>query len=37
VAEEVRECNKAPRTWSETEHLYKELIRYMEEHPELKT
>lgn len=37
VAEEVREYNKAPRTWSETEYLYKELMRYMEEHPELKT
>jgi hypothetical protein len=26
-----------PRLWSETEYLYNELMRYMEEHPELRT
>jgi hypothetical protein len=37
VAEDARVHNKAPRTFSETEYLYNELMRYMEDHPELKT
>lgn len=37
VAEEVRVYNDVPRTWSETEYLYNELMKYMKEHPELKT
>jgi hypothetical protein len=32
-----REVLKYPRAWSETEWLCKELIKYMDEHPELKT
>jgi len=37
IVEEGREQTKYPRLWSETEWLCKKLIRYMEEHPELKT
>ena len=37
IVEEAREYTKYPRLWSETEWLCKELIRYIEEHPELKT
>jgi hypothetical protein len=37
VAEDVRINTKAPRTFSETEYLYNMLMKYMEEHPELKT
>ena len=35
--EEIREYSKYPRLWSETEWVCKELIRYLDEHPELKT
>lgn len=34
---EWREEINYPRLWSETEYLCKELIRYMDEHPELRT
>jgi hypothetical protein len=37
VAEDVRLYSKAPRTFSETEYLYNELMKYMKEHPELAT
>jgi len=37
IIEEGREYTKYPRLWSETEWLCKELIKYMNEHPELKT
>ena len=33
----LREELKYPRLWSETEYLCRELIKYMDEHPELKT
>jgi hypothetical protein len=33
----VREHQEFPRAWSETEFLYNELMKYIEEHPELKT
>jgi len=32
-----REIREFPRAWSETEYLYNELMKYLEEHPELKT
>ncbi len=34
---DVREHQEFPRAWAETEFLYTELIKYLEEHPELKT
>ena len=34
---EVREVQQFPRAWAETEYLYIELMKYLEEHPELKT
>ena len=37
MLEEMREATGYPRGWSETEYLCRELIRYMDEHPELKT
>ena len=35
--EEFRERMNVPRSFSEVEYMYKELMRYLEEHPELKT
>ena len=35
--ERMRDEWGAPRFWSETEHLYNELMKYMKEHPELAT
>jgi hypothetical protein len=37
ILEPLREKFQYPRLWSETEYLCKEVIKYMEEHPELKT
>ena len=37
IIEEGREYYNAPRWLSETEYLYNELMKYMEEHPDLKT
>ena len=37
IIDEFREDRNQPRIWSEFEYLYHELMRYMEEHPELKT
>jgi hypothetical protein len=37
IIDEWREEIGYPRLWSETEYLCKELIKYMDEHPELKT
>ena len=34
---DVREVQEFPRAWAETEYLYNELMKYIEEHPELKT
>ncbi len=34
---DVRVSQTFPRAWAETEHLYKELIKYIKEHPELKS
>ena len=34
---DVRGHQEFPRAWAETEFLYTELIKYLEEHPELKT
>ena len=34
---DVREIQRFPRAWSETEYLYNELMKYLGEHPELKT
>jgi hypothetical protein len=34
---ELREVRGFPRAWSETEYLYHELMKYIEEHPELAT
>jgi len=34
---DVREIRAFPRYWAETEYLYNELMKYLEEHPELKT
>ena len=33
---DVREAQEFPRAWAETEYLYNELMKYIEEHPELK-
>jgi len=35
--EEAREVTNLPRLWSETEWVCKELLKYIEEHTELKT
>jgi len=35
--DEAREVTNLPRLWSETEWVCKELLKYLEEHPELKT
>ena len=32
---DVREAQAFPRAWTETEYLYNELMKYIEEHPEL--
>jgi len=37
IIEEGRMEFGAPRWFSETEYLYNELMKYLEEHPELKT
>lgn len=37
VVSELRETRSFPRAWAETEYLYSELMKYLEEHPELKT
>lgn len=37
IIDEWRRAIDYPRLWSETEYLCKELIKYMEEHPELRT
>lgn len=37
IIDEWRVASNYPRLWSETEYLCTELIRYMDEHPELKT
>jgi hypothetical protein len=37
IAEEVRERTNYPRWCSETEYLYEELMKYISEHPEIKT
>lgn len=37
IKEQIREHNNYPRWASETEYLYNELMKYLEEHPELKT
>ena len=34
---ELREVRGFPRAWAETEYLYNELMKYIEEHPELAT
>ena len=34
---DVREAQTFPRAWAETEYLYEELMKYLDEHPELKT
>ena len=34
---DVREAQTFPRAWAETEYLYNELMKYIEEHPELAT
>ena len=37
LLEPMREKFEYPRMWSETEYLCRELMKYMDEHPELKT
>jgi hypothetical protein len=37
IIDDFREDMNAPRIWSEFEYLYNELIKYHEQHPELKT
>ncbi len=32
---DVREAQEFPRAWAETEYLYNELMKYIEEHPNL--
>ena len=32
---DVREAQTFPRAWAETEYLYNELMKYIEEHPEV--
>jgi len=36
IMAELREVREFPRAWAETEYLYNELMKYIEEHPELK-
>jgi hypothetical protein len=37
VIYELRELTSLPRLWSEAEYVCREVMRYIEEHPELKT
>ena len=37
IIDELREFHNYPRWMSETEYLYNELMKYLDEHPELKT
>ena len=37
IVDEWRNKVNNPRMWSEIEYLYNELMKYMDEHPELKT
>jgi hypothetical protein len=37
IVAEMRRYTEQPRFLSETEYLYNRLMRYMDEHPELKT
>jgi hypothetical protein len=37
IIKDLREHWNGPRAWSEYEYLYNELMRYIEEHPELKS
>ena len=37
ILPQLRKQFNYPRMWSETEYLFRELIKYMEEHPELAT
>jgi hypothetical protein len=37
MIDEARVVSNLPRLWSETEWVCKELLKYIEEHPELKT
>jgi hypothetical protein len=37
ILDEMREALGYPRGWSETEYLCRELMNYMDEHPEFKT
>ena len=37
IIEDMRKHYNYPRAWSETEYLCRELVKYMDEHPELKT
>jgi hypothetical protein len=37
MIKEIREFTEQPRFLSETEYLYNRLMKYMEEHPELRT
>jgi hypothetical protein len=37
IIEDVRRLQKAPRSDSESEYLYNELMMYLKKHPELKT
>ena len=37
IIEDVRKLQNAPRSSSESEYLYNELIKYLEKHPELAT
>jgi len=37
VIYDLRELRRLPRLWSEAEYVCKEVMRYIEEHPELKT
>lgn len=37
IINDLREHCKYPRLWSETEYVCKEVIKYVDEHPELRT
>jgi len=37
IVEDVRRLQNAPRSGSESEYLYNELMKYLEKHLELKT
>ena len=37
IIEEIREVTNNPRIYGELEYLYNEVVRYLEEHPELAT